>query len=131
MIADTSAWIEYLRGTGSAEHRRLREQIEAEAPVVVPELVVMEVLAGAPDEASARRLRALLHTFEVVPLAPLVDSERAAGLQRQCRRAGRTVRNMIDCVIAAQAIRLELPVLHLDRDFAVLAEVTDLTVVLP
>lgn len=129
MIADTSAWVEYLRATGSPTHVRLRHQIEGGGSLLVPELVVMEILVGASDEGTARRLRTLLHSFDVIPLAPLVDSERAAALQRQCRAAGRAVRNMVDCMIAAMAVRLGEPVLHSDRDFEVLAAVTDLEVV--
>lgn len=89
----------------------------------------MEILVGASDERLARQLRKLLHSFEVVALAPLVDSERAAALQRQCRAAGRTVRNMVDCMIAAMAIRIGEPVLHADRDFDALAAATELEVV--
>lgn len=129
MIADTSAWVEYLRATGSPTHLHLRRTIEAGGVLVVPELVVMEILVGAADERHARELRTLLHSFEVVPLAPLVDTERAAGLQRRCRAAGQTVRNMVDCMIAAIAIRLGLPVLHADHDFEVLAALSDLEVV--
>lgn len=129
MIADTSAWVEYLRATGSPSHRVLRRQVEAGGALLVPELVVMEILVGASDERLARQLRKLLHSFEVVALAPLVDSERAAALQRQCRAAGRTVRNMVDCMIAAMAIRIGEPVLHADRDFDALAAATELEVV--
>lgn len=128
MIADTSAWIEFLRATGSPVHHRLRAEIDR-GEVIVPELVVMELLVGARDERFARRLRALLHSFEVAPLAPLVDSERAAALQRRCLVAGRRVRNMVDCLIAATAIRLGEPVLHLDRDFDALADLTEMTAV--
>ncbi len=131
MIADTSAWVEYLRATGSPVHRRLRRQIEGEAPIVVPELVVMELLVGAADEPAARQLRRMLHSFDVAPLAPLVDSERAADLQRRCRSEGRPVRSLIDCMIAAMALRLNEPVLHLDRDFDVLASAVGLAVVTP
>ena len=129
MIADTSAWVEFLRGTGSAVHRRLRAEIEAGSDLVVPELVVMELLVGATDDAMARRLRTMLHSFDVVPLAPLVDSEDAAALQRRCRAVGQTVRSMVDCLIAATAIRLDRPVLHNDRDFARLATVSPLELV--
>ena len=130
MIADTSAWIEFLRATGSPVHHRLRAEIGG-GDVVVPEVVVMELLVGARDDGLARRLRALLHGFEIAPLAPLVDSEQAAALQRRCLAGGRRVRNMVDCLIAATAIRLGEPVLHLDRDFDVLAEHTELDVVVP
>lgn len=128
MIADTSAWIEFLRATGSPVHHRLRAEID-HGEVIVPELVVMELLVGAHDDGFARRLRALLHSFEIAPLAPLVDSERAAALQRRCLAGGRRVRNMVDCLIAATAIRLGEPVLHADRDFDVLADVTELNAV--
>lgn len=131
MIADTSAWVEFLRGTGSNVHRRLRAEIESEAELYVPELVVMEILVGAADDRMARRLRTMLHSFEVVPVAPLVDGELAATLQRRCRAAGRAVRSMVDCIIAATALRLEQPVLHLDRDFELLASVSDLDLVAP
>ena len=131
MIADTSAWVEFLRGTGSPVHLRLRAQIADEAPLLVPELVIMELLTGVSDGPGVRRLRTLLHTFEVVAIAPLVDSEDAANLQRRCRASGRTVRNMIDCLIAAMAIRRGDALLHLDRDFEALASVSDLQLVTP
>jgi predicted nucleic acid-binding protein len=129
VIADTSAWVEYLRNTESPAHLRLRAEIENQRPILVPELVVMEILVGASHDAMARRLRTLLHSFDVVPVAPLVDSERAASMQRQCRAAGTPIRNVVDCLIAATAVRLRQPVLHLDRDFDTLAAATDLEVV--
>lgn len=129
MIADTSAWVEYLRSTGSPVHLHLRQQVEHDAVLLVPELVVMELLVGAADERQARDVSRLLHRFHVVPLAPIIDTERAASLERQCRSAGRTVRSMVDCMIAAMAIRLGAPVLHLDRDFDILAAHTTLDVV--
>lgn len=36
---------------------------------------------------------------------------------------------MVDCLVAATALRLEQPVLHLDRDFERLAGVSDLELV--
>ena len=52
--------------------------------------------------------------------AELVDYEQAAALYRQCRAKGETVRKLIDCLIAAIAIRNGLAVLHKDSDFEVL-----------
>ena len=47
ILADTSAWIEYDRATGSAVHRRVADLITSEGPLSVTEPVIMEVLAGA------------------------------------------------------------------------------------
>ncbi|MBK6856333.1 MAG: PIN domain-containing protein [Microthrixaceae bacterium] len=46
VVVDTSAWIEFLKSTGSAVHRRLVEAVESETTIVVPEVVRMELLIG-------------------------------------------------------------------------------------
>ena len=56
------------------------------------------------------------------------DYDHAAALYRTCRRNGETVRRLIDCLIAAVAIRSNASVLHADVDFAVLDRHTPLTV---
>jgi predicted nucleic acid-binding protein len=50
----------------------------------------------------------------------------AADLFRSARRAGVTVRSSVDCLIAACAIRHQIEVLHIDRDFAGLARLSSL-----
>lgn len=121
MIVDTSVWIEFLRTDASAAGDRLESAIRRGERVMVTETVMMELLSGPTDELVAARRRRMLESFEVVPLAPIVDSLSAARLQRECRRAGETVRNLGDCLIAAVALRTGVPVLHRDRDFEVLA----------
>ena len=53
----------------------------------------------------------------------------AATLYRRCRGEGETVRRLIDCLIAAVAIGADVPVLHRDADFDVLARHTELDIV--
>jgi len=89
--------------------------------------VRMEVLAGARDERHLTDLRRLLARASVVAVEP-VDYEEAAALYRTCRRGGETVRRMIDCLIAAVAIRADVPILHADSDFDILARHTALRV---
>ena len=50
VLADTSAWVEYLRATGSPVHLRLRRLIADEDAMVTTEVVVMELLAGASND---------------------------------------------------------------------------------
>ena len=68
----------------------------------------------------------MLATFHHLPIDDLGDFEHAADIQRACRSQGETVRSLVDCLIAAVAIREDLPVLSADRDFEVIARHTGL-----
>jgi predicted nucleic acid-binding protein len=125
-LVDTSAWVDYLRATGSEAHRHVRRLVESDATVHTTDVVVMEVLAGGRDESHVDRLRRLLSRCEFVAVVGLGDFEHAASLYRRCRRAGETVRSLTDCLIAAVAVRADLDVLHADRDFDALARHTEL-----
>lgn len=87
----------------------------------------MEVLAGARDEAHLRQLRGLLARGVTLPTSA-GDYESAAALYRACRQRGDTVRRLVDCLIAAVAVREDVPVLHADSDFDVIARHTALQV---
>ena len=128
MIIDTSAWVEYLRGTGSPTHLALRARVEADDPIATPAPVLMELLAGCPTEESARDIQRLLARFELLPVEGIADFEDAALIQRICRRGGRSVRSMVDCLVAAMALRERRPLLALDRDYEVIADFVDLEV---
>jgi len=129
ILADSSAWVEYLRDTGSAVSERMRALVVPVGRLAVTEPVVMEILAGARNDAEWSTLRRLLYRCELVPLAGLEDFEAAARVYRVCRGAGQSVRRLPDCLIAAVAIRAGLDVLHRDRDFEAIARHTDLRVV--
>jgi len=124
-LVDTSAWVEFLRDTGSAVCTRVDDLLDGD--IVTCDPVRMEVLAGARDEKHLDDLRRLLARASLVTAEP-VDFEEAAALYRMCRRGGETVRRLIDCLIAAVAIRVDVPVLHADTDFDVLARHTALRV---
>lgn len=128
ILIDTSAWVEFLRDTASPVCARVDEQLGGESVTCDP--IRMEVLAGARDERHLGQLRGLLARASVVPTEP-ADYEEAAVLYRTCRRRGETVRKLIDCLIAAVAIRVDVPVLHADNDFDVLARWTALRVERP
>ena len=125
ILIDTSAWVEFLRGTGSAACNRVEALLEGE--IAICYAVRMEVLAGARDEGHLRSLQRLLARAVVLSTIP-ADYDNAAALYRQCRRKGNTVRRFLDCLIGAVAIRSDVPVLHKDVDFDVLARHTNLRI---
>lgn len=124
-LVDTSAWVEFLRNTGSEVAQSVDQLLAAEIAVCDP--VRMEVLAGARDERHLTALRGLLARAQTLPVGP-AEYEEAAALYRACRLQGRTVRKVIDCLIAAVAIKADVPVLHTDGDFDVLAAHTPLRI---
>jgi predicted nucleic acid-binding protein len=128
ILADTSAWVEYLRATGSPAHLRLRELIAGEGNLVTTEVVTMELLAGVPTAEEVTRLRRLLLRFQLLPVGGLADYEAAAALYRHCRARGETVRQLTDCLIAVVAMRHGATLLHRDHDFEVIARHTPLRV---
>ena len=125
ILIDTSAWVEFFRDTGSAVCNRVEVLLESE--IATCDAVRMEVLAGARNERHLRSLQRLLAQAVVLPMGP-ADYDDAATLYRLCRREGETVRKLIDCLISAVAIRADVPILHNDVDFDVLARYTDLRI---
>lgn len=121
MLVDSSAWIEYLRATGSPVHHRLRVALEREEELTTLGVVLLEVLAGARDEGHAAQLTRLLGRARLIAVEEPADYEAAAALYRRCRRAGTTPRKLADCLIAAVAMRARTSLLALDSDFDAIA----------
>ena len=125
ILIDTSAWIEFLRDTRSPICERVEVLLESE--IATCDVIRMEVLAGARDERHLNDLRRLLAMATHIATLP-TDYDDAATLFRTCRQRGGTVRKLIDCLITAIAIRVDVPILHNDRDFLVLARHTDVQI---
>jgi predicted nucleic acid-binding protein len=123
ILADTSAWVEYDRATGSAVDMRLTELIATNGPLVVTEPVVMEVLAGARDDRREASLRRLLLRFDLLRFEAAADFDGAVRLYRSCRATGVTPRGMADCLIAAVAWRTAASILAYDVDMFRIARV--------
>ena len=127
MLADTSAWIEYLRDG----HQPTADRVEAtldSGEACITEPVVLEVLQGGRSESHVRSLQGLLWRARLLTVES-GDYAEAAFLYRVCRAIGVTVRSSLDCLIAAVAIRAGVSVLHHDRDFDLLAHHTPLVAV--
>jgi hypothetical protein len=121
ILADTSAWIEYDRATGSQVDVRLAELISSDGPLAVTDPVVMEVLAGARTDEREFDLRRLLLRFDLLRFDVASDFDGAVQIYRRCCKAGVTPRGMIDCMIAAVAWRQRASVLAYDLDMGRLA----------
>ncbi len=100
---------------GDRQNSKLRSERE---PILVGDLILLEVLQGARDEAHAARIECGLRRFAVVSL---LDADLAPLAARNCRKLrelGVTVRKTADIVIGTFCIERRCALLHDDRDFA-------------
>lgn len=88
ILVDTSAWIEFLRDTGSEVCTAVDRLLDADLAICDP--VSMEALAGARDERRLIQLSGLLARATILPATP-TDFEVAASMHRCCRAHGETV----------------------------------------
>jgi predicted nucleic acid-binding protein len=129
ILVDSSAWVEFLRASGSRAHLRLRAALENGVDLASTDVIVMEILAGARDDPDRDRLRRLLYGLEFLPVEGPADYEHAAELYRLCRSGGETPRKLTDCLIAAVAIRNDAELLCEDADFLAIARHSPLRLV--
>ena len=132
ILVDTSAWVEFDRATGSAVHLRLRHLIGAcggpgsPDAVAVTEPVIAEVLMGARSDPAEHQLRRLLDSFALLPFVAASDFDGAVRIYRRCRRSGVTPRGLVDCMVAAVAMRHGARLLAQDADIRRIAGVMHL-----
>lgn len=118
MIVDTSAIVEFLRGTGSTTHRALARALRDEVSLWIPAVVLQEVLQGARDASHFIRLQAQLDQLPVFEPEDSHELHRQAALLfARCRWQGVTVRSPMDCVVAACALEADMQLLAQDSDF--------------
>jgi predicted nucleic acid-binding protein len=123
ILADTSAWVEFDRATGSSVDRRITDLVTQGDELAVTEPVIAEVAAGARTDDREAALRRLLARFHLIPFDSVADFDGAVSIHRSCRRAGVTPGGLLDCMIAAVALRSGASVLAHDAAIARIADV--------
>jgi predicted nucleic acid-binding protein len=121
MLVDSSVWIAQLRGSWTPTTAKLEAAAGSE-PILVGDLILLEVLQGARDEHHAARIERGLRRFDVVSLLDADLAPRAARNYRKLREMGITIRKTADIIIATFCIERRCSLLHDDRDFAAMEE---------
>jgi predicted nucleic acid-binding protein len=118
IVIDSSVWIGLLRNSDSAPVRRLRDIVDAaDDQVLVGDLILLEVLQGARDEAHAAQIERNLRRYPIAPMLDDAIAVQAARNYRVLRTRGITVRRTIDMIIGIFCISGGHALLHDDRDF--------------
>lgn len=128
ILVDSSVWIAHLRGYRTPATAKLEAAANRE-PLLIGDLILLEILQGARDESHAARIERGLRRYALVPLLDTDLAPRAARNYRKLRELGITVRKTADIIIGTFCIEHRHSLLHDDRDFAPMEEHLGLMVV--
>ncbi len=116
VLVDSTVWIDFLRGKVTPQTATLDQCLQNRDDLCCCGFVLAEVLQGVRTEseyvATKRQFETLVYleddrsTFEL-----------GATVYRELRRKGVTIRNSIDCLIAAVVIQHGVHLLENDRDY--------------
>ena len=122
ILVDTSAWVDHLRAADTLVAHELTSLIESGAELVTTEPIIMELLAGADTPERAGALDKLANGLPLIGVDPRLDFRQAAAIHLAVRRNGKSVRSLVDCLIAAIAMRRDVALLHKDADYTAIAD---------
>lgn len=125
IVVDSSVWIDYFGGQETRE-TNLLDSLLSQQPVLIGDLILTEVLQGFRHD---RHYIAAKEELEKLPFETMVGKHiviRSAENFRSLRKQGITIRKTIDVLIATFCIENEHYLLHSDRDFEAIKQVTKL-----
>ena len=117
ILVDSSVWIAQLQGRSTAATIKLAAAAVRE-PLLIGDLILLEVLQGARNEAHAARIEGALRQYAIAPLLGGDLASKAARNYRRLREFGITIRKTADIIIGTFCIEHRHTLLHDDRDFA-------------
>jgi predicted nucleic acid-binding protein len=122
VLVDTSIWIDLLSKKPTC---KLTETNLERVAICSP--ILQEILQGISNDSIRYEMKERLLGLPSLSDTLLPDDYIAASeLYVLGRKKGYTVRSSIDCLIAALAIKFNVPVWHQDRDFENIAMFTSL-----
>lgn len=127
-LVDTTVWIDFFRDKNTPETGMLQHMLKAGEDICICGVILTEVLQGIREDADYIEVASRFEAFLFLPMHRHTFVS-AAQLYRTLRRRGITIRNAVDCLIAAVAMEHDMPLLHHDRDFEPMAEFCGLKVI--
>ena len=116
IVVDSSVWIDFFNGVSTPEVERL-DRLLGLTPLVVGDLILVEVVQGFRHERDVATARRLFHSMALLPMLGVHNAWKTAENYRKLRSKGITVRKTIDGIIATACMEAQLPLLFSDRDF--------------
>lgn len=116
IVADTSAWIDYVRGI-DAPHTDLLDHDLEHNRIITGDLIIAEFLQGFRSEKDYQAAKRIMESLEYHDFLGKEMALLSARNYRILQKSGITVRKTIDVMIATFCIENGFELLHNDRDF--------------
>lgn len=116
IVADTSVWIDYVRGL-NAPHTDILDYELLYNRVITGDIIIAEFLQGFREEKDFVEAKKIMESLEYRDFLGKEIALQAAVNFRILRKRGITVRKTIDVIIATFCIENGFALIHNDRDF--------------
>jgi len=127
-LVDTTVWIDIFSGRNTAQVAMLESLIDKREDICLCGVILTEVLQGIRNDKEYKKTKSVLSDLIFFPMT-YETFLLAANIYRTLRVKGVTIRNSVDCMIAAVCIENNVRLLHNDRDFDLIAQHFDLSFV--
>ncbi len=122
LIFDTSVWVPALKnGPASPAAALLISYVDNNYPVYLIPTIVQEVLQGIRQDKDYHQVKQSFEGFALLSPDAMEAAVGTADLFRQLRKKGVTIRKPNDCFIAFYALTYQVPIVHDDSDFDLIA----------
>ena len=125
ILVDTTVWIDFFAGRNLGHVSLFQSLIEDSEDICICGLVMTEILQGIRDDLQYSKTKKYLSNLIYIPMSSDTFIL-AADIYRSIRKKGVTIRNSIDCLIAAVCIEHKVSLLQNDKDFQKIKRYSDL-----
>ena len=129
LMVDTSVWIDgFNPKIKNPEKEALKKLIQDDYPIFLCPVIYQEVLQGIREEKTFEHIKNILQQYRMINIDILYVTNYAIDLYRYLRKKGITIRKSVDCLIASYAILTNMPIMHNDSDFTLIARESKLKI---
>ena len=128
ILVDTTVWVDFFSGRDTPQIEMLESLIARREDICLCGVILTEILQGIRDDKEYADTASALSNLLFIPMIRETFLL-AASIYRTLRAQGITIRNSVDCMIAAVCIEHDARLLHNDRDFDSIATHFDLRVI--
>jgi predicted nucleic acid-binding protein len=127
ILVDTTVWIDFFSGLTTPQVAMLNSLIAGREDICLCGVILTEVLQGIRDDKEHDKTLAIFLDLLYLPMSRETFLL-AAHIYRSLRVRGITIRNSVDCMIAAVCVENNVALLQNDRDFDHISKHFDLKI---